>query len=382
MNAVKQILRRWRVIGVVAVATGLLGGCTPQEEPRPTQVPPRNVRTLSLEPQSFAEYFEVSGPLAPVRGTVLSAEEGGVVRDFPVRKGASVAAGDPVIALDRRILRAERSAAEQGLQTEKFNVEQVRLLQEAGKVSRFELLTAESTFAQAQAVADVAAERFSRAWVSAPFDGIMVERYVELGQLVNPGMPVARVIDPYVLKLEAYLTEREVGWVDVGDSAIVQLAGAGDPAPGTVSWVGFEADRLTGKFKIEVEVANPQLTWRSGVIGRARLNKNSRENVIAIPRDAVVAGRVGPTAFVVDNGRAVQKQLVLGEGQGLMVVVSSGLQFGQELVVRGQRELRDGSLVRVTETATRADGGVVSDPAAIGQSQADARLSASAEAKR
>jgi len=247
-------------------------------------------------------------------------------------------------------------------------------LHESGKVSRIELLTAESSHAQAKSRAEVLQERYARAGIRAPFAGVLVDRYVELGELVIPGQRVARLLDPYTLKLEAYLTDAQVQWVTVGEKATIKLGQTWETASGAVSWIGFEADRMTGKFKVEIEIPNAELKYHSGVIGRARLDKNLVTGVVAIPRGAVLPGRAGPTAFVVEGDRAVLRRLELGAYQGLMVVVVDGLKPGEQLVVRGHRELREGNLVQVTETASAADGSVPGDPGDITGAGAGSRI--------
>ncbi len=368
-----KILRGLSLAG--AITSGLLvAGCGEQEEAGEVTEVPRNVRVLTLGEESVAEFFEISGPVAPVRGTDLSAQESGPVVAIPVRKGEAVAKGKMILELERDILKSEMEAAQAALAMQSYNVDKVRQLHEAGKVSRIELLTAESNYAQANAMAGVLKERYDRAGIRAPFDGVVVDRYVELGQLVIPGQRVVRILDPYTLKLEAYLTDSQVQWVTVGESATIRLGENRETASGAVSWVGFEADRMTGKFKVEIEIPNADLKYHSGVIGRARLGKNLVTNVVAIPRDAVLPGRIGPTAFVVVDDRAVLRRLELGADQGLMVVVREGLAPGENLVVRGHRDLRDGSLVRVTETATAADGTMPDDPANVAGTQAGARI--------
>lgn len=358
------VLKSLAMIMMAVLASGL-GGCRDEESGESTTEPARNVRILELSGESIAEYFEISGPVVPMAGTWLSAEESGPVVGIPVDKGAAVESGGIVIEQERAILRAERDATRAALEMQEYNVDKVRQLYEAGKVSRIELLTAESAFAQARAQAAVAAERYDRAGIRAPFDGVVTDRVVELGEMVAPGQRVARVIDPYTLKLEAYLTDSQVQWIAVGDAATVILGENRRPAAGTVSWVGFEADRMTGKFQVEIEIPNPELAYHSGVIGRARLGKNQETGVVVIPRDAVLAGRIGPTAFVVENERAVLRQLRLGSDQGLMVIVREGLVPGDRLVVRGQRDLREGVRVQVTEVATAPDGSLPSDPAGL-----------------
>ena len=368
-----KILCGLSLAGAIA-ASLLVAGCGQQDEVGEVTEVPRNVRVLTLGEESVAEFFEISGPVAPVRGTDLSAQESGSVVAIPVGKGEAVAKGNIILELERDILKSEMEAARAALDMQSYNVDKVRQLHEAGKVSRIELLTAESNYAQAKAMASVLQERYDRAGIRAPFDGVVVDRYVELGQLVNPGQRVVRILDPYTLKLEAYLTDSQVQWITVGESATIRLGESRETAAGAVSWVGFEADRMTGKFKVEIEIPNPNLKYHSGVIGRARLGKNLVSDVVAIPRDAVLPGRVGPTAFVVVNDRAVLRSLELGADQGLMVVVREGLAPGEQLVVRGHRDLRDGSLVRVTETATAADGTMPDDPANVAGTQAGARI--------
>ena len=244
-------------------------------------------------------------------------------------------------------------------------MDKVRQLHAAGKVSRIELLAAEAQFEQARAMTEVGRVRWERAAITSPFTGVVVDRWVELGELLTPGRQVARVIDPYTLKIEAFLTDSQVGWVSLGDEATVRLGESHEPAAGRVTFISPEADLMTGKFAVEIEIPNADLRHRSGVIGRARLPKHETAGAVAVPRDAVLAGRAGPTAFVVVGDRARLRQLKLGAFQGLMVVVESGLVVGERLVVRGHRDLREGSLVAVTETATATDGSLPTDPPAV-----------------
>lgn len=350
---------------LLAGACLLTTGCEEKATPSVNGEIPRNVRVLKLGSETIAEFFEISGPIAPVRGTDLSAQESGPVVSLPVDKGQAVAKGKTVLVVERGILKAELKAAEAALALESYNVDKVKQLHKAGKVSRIELLTAESSHAMADSRVNVLRERYERAGIKAPFDGVLVDRYVELGELVNPGQRVARILDPYTLKIEAYLTDSQVHWVGVGDRATIKMGETRERAQGEVSWVGFEADRMTGKFKVEIEIPNPDLKFHSGVIGRARLEKNLVVDVVAIPRDAVLPGRTGPIVYVVEDDRAVLRRLELGEDQGVMVVVRGGLEPGDLLVVRGQRDLREGSLVRVTETASDRDGSTANDPAEV-----------------
>jgi len=331
---------------------------------------PRNVRVLTVAPADMREYLSLSGPAHPVRGTVLSAEEGGRVDSIRHDKGAQVDAGALLVVQDRRLLGAEMKANLAARDLSGFNVERMRQLFEANSISEIELLETETQHRQAEAAAEAARIRYERAAVAAPFAGIITDRYVELGQQLAPGVPVARLVDPFVLKLEGSVTEREIAWVEAGKRAEVIFDSVSGGVEGYVHWVGFEADPLTGKFKVEIRIDNRDLRINPGVIGRARVLRTLHEQVISIPRDAVLQKADGPVAFVVDGDRARRRSLRLGSDQGLMVIVEEGLRSGDRLIVRGQREIHDGSAVLVQEESHSPDGTAPGDPGVVSRAGA------------
>ena len=358
---------------LLTITAALLAGCTPQEA---LEIPPetaRNVRVMPIARTDLLEYFEISGPLQPRRGTDVSAEEGGAVVALIHDKGEYVDGGDVLVELERRLLATEVAAAEAGLELAEYSAAQTRSLREADKVSQLQALTAQTQARQAAAALRVAQLRYDRAAVKAPFSGLVSERYVEPGQLVAPGQPVARVVDPYVLKLTGALTEREVGWLKEGASAQVRVDGHQEPVTGDVAWLAFEADPVTGKFAVEVHVDNAGLELRPGVMGRATIHKRTHANVLLVPRDAVMTSAQGHTVYLVEGERAHRQVVELGEDQGMMVVASSGLEPGDRVVVRGHRDLVEGALVRITETATSRDGSMGDDPVVARDSSASAR---------
>lgn len=365
-NSVLLLIGTWILAGGLA---GCGGGGNASDAVQ-TEVP-RNVRVLELAQRQLEEHLTFSGTVRPVRGADLSSEESGRVAALPHDKGALVREGDPLVTLDRRLLEAEMKAADASRALAEYNEDRTRQLFEANSVSNIEMLQAETQLSQAKAAADAARIRYERAAVAAPFHGIVTDRYVELGQLVAPGTPVARIVDPYVLKLTGAVTEREVPFIEAGRTALVRFEGLEEPVLGRVQWVGFEADPRTGKFGVEIHIDNPNLALRPGVVGTARIVKESHADVIIIPRDAVVQRSGQAIAYVVEQDRARERVLSLGADQGLMVVVEEGLRSGDQLVVRGQREIRDGSAVIVQEKSVALDGTTPGDPTVVTQDQTD-----------
>lgn len=361
-------------LAMILALVVLLAGCQEAPQEDSTREVPRNVRTMVLETSPVVRYLELAGPVVPLRGADLSSEESGTLDRVVHDKGDRVEAGAAVLTLDRRLLAAELQAAEAQFELQAYNHERVEQLHQAGKVSELERLQSAAQLAAARGQRDVARTRHDRASIKAPFAGIVADRHVEPGELVVPGAPVARVVDPYVLKLEGSVTEQEIGWLRPGQPAEVTLYGVAEPVAATVGWVGVEAAASTGKFPVEIHVPNPELTLSSGAIGRARVVRDTTTDMVVIPRDAVMATEGIEQVYVVEGDRARRRLVELGPSQGLMVAIRSGLAPGDQLVVRGHRDLRDGGLVSVTEQVPPGDGTQEGDPSEIRAASAGTRI--------
>ncbi len=364
----RPVRRRATAAALLSLAVLLLaaGGCR-RDGAGPEPEVPRNVRILVLAPVDFTEALEFSGVLRPVRGTDLGAEEGGTVVAIPRDKGETVAAGEIVVRLDDRLAAAELERARAELRLRAFDADRTARLFAAGKVSEREKLAAESARDQAAAAVRAAEVRLDHMRVTAPFAGIVAARDVEPGQLVLPGARVARVVALDTLKVVGGVTEREVPWIRAGAAAEIVLDD-GTRSAGTVAFVAPEGDPVDGKFAVEVVVPDTGHVLRPGVVARVRLAKRVHHGVLAIPRDAVITTPAGTEVYVVEGDRARLRDVVLGPGQGLLVMVREGLRPGERLVVRGQRDLVEGALVSVTETAARPDGSLA--PAATDSGEA------------
>lgn len=364
------MIRLLPALSLVVLVLGCGGGDADPGSSKPAERA-TNVRVMEVTPRDFEETLTITGPVRAVRATDVSTQEGGVVEAIVADRGSRVSEGDVVVRLDRDMLDAERKSAEAAKILRQYNEERTRTLMEANSISKQEMLIAHTELVRAQEAARMADLRYQRAAIKAPFDGLVAERYVEEGELVSPGTRVARIVDPFVLRLEGWVTEREVAWLREGAPALVSVDGHDGTVEASVHWIGVEADRATGKFPVDLRLPNPDLRIRAGVVGRARVLKTVHPDVVTIPRDAIVQGRHGTVVYVVEDDRAVQKSVDLGPDQGLMVVVRDGLEVGETLVVRGQRELGSGSLVRIRERSDRPDGTLDSDPAEVRQDAPD-----------
>lgn len=225
--------------------------------------------------QSTAEQIPreivVSSRTEPNRFVELKAETNGAVVELGAERGSRVAAGDRIVRLDLRDRQAqlEESAA---------LVRQRRLEYEAAQGLRGQNFVSESQIAEAQArlvSAQAALERIEldirHTSVTAPFDGIVQDRLVEIGDYVASGDPIARIIDTNPMVIAGEINERQISSLSVGSVGGARLVD-GNEVSGTIRYLAPVADDNTRTYRVELAVPNPDGRLRAGMTAEMRLS--------------------------------------------------------------------------------------------------------------
>jgi membrane fusion protein (multidrug efflux system) len=116
---------------------------------------------------------------------------------------------------------------------------------------------------------------------------------------------------------------------------------------GKVAAVGLAADPRVRTFTVKVRVSNPEHLLRPGMFARGEITVERREQVLVVPRDAVVTVDGQTSIFLAAGGKARARRIRLGLTNGARVEVLSGLQKGESVIVAGQSGLVDGTPVLV-----------------------------------
>lgn len=226
-----------------------------------------------------------------------------------------------------------------------------------------QLASAQARTASALAARDAAhaARESARVGVSysvltAPFDGVVIERNADPGAMAAPGLPLLTIEDPTVFRLEVQVDEARAGSVILGQEIEYQVSGIRDQgsgdygdsgniawAPGRVSEIG-RVDPMSHSFLVKVDVPGTQAT-RSGSFGRVRFPGTLRRT-IAVPRGAIVRRGQLTIVFTVDGeGRARLRPISTGLEAKALVEVLAGLTPNDSVVVNPPAGLVDGTRV-------------------------------------
>ena len=365
--------------------TGGEGGKNPDE--KAAGRPPVAVEVAKAEVMEFTDGIDVVGSLSPKFLADVKSEYVGIITEVYVTEWVRVKKGTPLAKIDARemeiVLQKSRAAMETAkanlLQAEvadnRANREYERLLKlkEYGLVTQQNLddgLTEkeasaariEATRAQLRAAEEDlhhTQTRLSKLVIYSPMDGVVSLRNVNVGDLVGElgGKPMFRIIDTRKLELTVTVPSNEMESVRIGQSLTFSTdAIRGKNFTGKVMFINPVVNEADRSVKVTAEVENVSEQLKGGLYAKGRIITGKRTGILRVPRVALlswdVAGKKGDLFVLrgdIVNRRTVQTGSVMGD----FVEVTSGINPGEPVVVRGGFNLKDNDRVNVTQ----ANGG-------------------------
>lgn len=371
---------------------------------------PTAVETTIAETSSLEESIEYTGTTEPVRLVSLRSQAEGRLLDLTVDVGDPVTRGQRLGQVDDRLLttllnqaeaelaarqsevaqaeaevssaQAQVGQAQAELEQARSDANRLRSLFEAGagteqaaEQAETAVRTAEQTLRSAEELvrtrqqAVVAAQGRAEAQRSAvleeqerrqysllvsPLDGVVLQRFTEPGNLLQPGEEVVQLGDFSALKVMVQVSELELATVRVGQSVQVRLDAFPDQAfRGQVTRISPAADPTARLIPVEITIPNPGAQMGSGLLARVRFQSAQAEQIV-VPESALEAAGQSeqPTVFVIEGqgeDASVKAQTVeVGNRLNGRVEIRSGLEPGEAYVVRSSQPLKDGQAVRLS----------------------------------
>ncbi len=190
--------------------------------------------------------------------------------------------------------------------------------------------------------------------VSAPFNGVVTMRYADTGALIQAGttsntqsMPVVKLAQSDILRLRMPVPESDVAFIEIGSEVRVNVQATGRIFTGEIVRFSRALDTATRTMVAEVDVPNSDLKLSPGMYAETEISLQRRNNVIAIPSEALVQSDSAPYVLTVDSTGRVQKKLVtLGIEGPERVEIAEGLNVGETVILSGQSNFHPGEVVQ------------------------------------
>ncbi len=357
--------RSYLIAGLLALAAAgwvVSGQVVPGDRTKLARKPPADLATTQVVPTvrvraQIAEprVAEVTlhGRTEATRKVDVKAETYGRIVKLAVDKGDRVEKGDVIARLSPEERPARLAEAKALREQREIEYQASLRLSEKGYRAETHLAGAKAALESAAAALARAEVELRNTTIRAPFEGLVADRQAEIGDFIDKGDAVARILDLDPVLAVAQISERSRGRVAVGGAARVTLIG-GTEVAGEIRFVATEADATTRTFRIEVELPNPAATIPDGITAEIRL-----------PLGEIAAHRVSPAILTLtDEGVVGVKTLgpdnrvrfhpvrIIGDGpDGVWL---SGLPERVILITVGQEFVAEGQSVRPIDEATLA----------------------------
>ncbi|WP_224362312.1 efflux RND transporter periplasmic adaptor subunit [Hyalangium versicolor] len=350
-----------RVLLSGGLALLLLGACNRQAaEPPMTPPPPAiHVETVTVSPHPMPRALPLTGSLVSNQQSDVAANASGQVVKTFVERGAFVKAGTPLAQLDTRNAqlsgaeaRANLANAQAQQELARAQCERSQRLFEKGAISRDEFdrtssqcKTTTGTAEAARARAELAENTLKDSLVRAPFSGMVAERYVSVGEYVQPVSKVANIVELDPLRLQLTVGEADIGALQEGQQVQFDVAAfPGQVFTGTVKFIGAAVRTNTRDLLVEAVVPNPDHKLRPGMFATAHLQLPDQP-LPAVPRSALVKEGSTTRLFTVVEGHIEERVIQTGPERDGLVAVLEGLKPGERVVNQPGNQVKDGTPV-------------------------------------
>jgi membrane fusion protein, multidrug efflux system len=349
----------------ILLLTLLFVSCSGEEfenEPENNGVRLMPVETVTIETGSFEDYIRVTGTVEAVEDAMISSESSGRILSIRDR-GERVGSGDVLAQLDDRMIRSQYNAAKTGYELADDTFNRLEALYADSIISTQDFRSARAQRDQARAQLELADKQLRDARIEAPFSGRIEDRMVQTGELVNPGVPVMRLVNTERVRILAGIPESYSGEITEGSEVIIHFRSLGlEPRESRITYAGNVIDPDTRTYTVEIELNNSDERIKPDMVVDLQVKRRTLDEVIIIPRTAVIRDEQGTSVFRSNsvNGSKMSElvRVTTGPTSGALVQILEGLNPGDEIVVSGMRTLSIGDELNVLFTESSLERAV------------------------
>lgn len=347
------------VAATLWVASGQLGSDAQPEAQKPpadlaalNEAPLVRVRPSRAEPHAVIDLLR--GRTEANRRVEVKSETDARVVELAVDDGSRVSAGDVIARLAQGDRQARLAEAKALLSQRRIEYEAAQKLSQKGFRAETQVAANEAELQAAEAAVTVAEVELAYTTIRAPFDGVIDRRLVEIGDFVDRGDSIVRLVELDPMLIVTQVNERDIERLAVGAPGQARLMN-GAAVEGRIRHIASVADEATRTFRVELEVANPTASIADGMTAEIALPLSERPAHLVSPAVLTLSdsGEVGVKA-VGDDQRVVfhAVKIVDTDAQGMWI---TGLPEEVTLITVGQEYVAHGDSVRtVSESEIEA----------------------------
>ena len=314
----------------------------------PSRAKPVKVSVITIKPTPVKDVLVLPGETEAWQDVRLASEIDGIVEWIDPKEGQAVREGQLIATIEVSALKAALDHAEASFNLADKLYQRRKLLSERKVIAREELDRSLNERTLALSNLRRAKVEYERGFLHSPINGLVNYLYVDIGEFVDRGEPVADLLNVDKIKINVNVPELDVRYLRVGQQAMVTVdAFPGRRLTGTIDFVPYKADPATKTFQVRVLIDNPRRKIRPGMIARVAFSRRIIPDALVIPLFALVDKGGERIVFVEKDGIAYARTVSIGVIEGDRIQITQGLEAGDQVIVSGQTEVEEGMQVQV-----------------------------------
>ena len=298
------------------------------------------VETENITTTNWETWRSYYGQAKSAHTQNITTYEREIVRAVNVDVGSPVRAGQTVITLQAAARGAQVQSGQTSYEEAVLNYNRLKELNAKGGISKSEVDAAYSRMVAAEASLRSTQSSLQRTSLKASINGIVSARNVEPGEVAEAGAVLISIVDPKEMEAELMVSKKDI--TKINSKTEVEIHVDGKTHKGWVKRISPEAQTGSGLYPVVVG-----LPENSGILPgtyvEGRFKVSTEQDVVVIPSNVVIYRGNSQSVYLVDGNKAKLTAITTGEGREGRVVVTSGLNAGDSLIISGNRVLYDGA---------------------------------------
>ena len=347
---------------IIFIATGLFISSCGNSSEEQTKSSGVKISTQDVSLINIPKTYNYSGTVSSLKKSTLSTRIMGQIDQILVHEGDLVQKGQLLVSLRSNDIDAQKSqveanilAAEAAFKNAETDYNRISSLFESKSATQKELddITTHYQMAKAQLTAAKKAkvqveETLAYANIRAPYSGVITDKFVDSGDMANPGMPLVAIESPDQFEVITRIPESEVNIVEQGDMVSVELKNSAETIKGEVTHISpssrFSGAQFEARVLLQPTDEQKELI-RSGMFANINLQKGDDSKILVSDNLIINRGQLTGVWTVSQTGSALLRWVQLGKKYNGQTEVLSGLSNGDKLIIKSEERLYDGLLV-------------------------------------
>lgn len=318
--------------------------------------PAVNVVALELVPSMIRDRINLPGTVKPWLELRILTEVGGKVVQKKISEGAMLKKGGILAKIDTRDYENAYLSAKANYELAAGNLARVRKLYKQGVAPQSQLDDATAAIRNTRAARDNAALMLERCTIKAPLAGTANRVFIEPGQFLKVGDPIAEIIQMDRVKVRVGIPESDVDAVrSIDDFDVTIDALGGRTFRAKKYFLSKTADPMARLYNLDLEIQNADGIILPDMFARIEIVKKEVPQGLSIPLYSVITRNKEQFVYTVNDSQVHKKKVTLGLLEGWRVEVTEGLQAGEKVIVVGHRSVNEGDMVNIVATTTNQE---------------------------